>query len=218
VVRISVDAKDKVNIGNLSRGGKSRQEVKTDDHDSGVIDTITPFGVYVPKGKDLTFYMVRSKVTGDCCVDIINSWWSDNQHHYEGVKKLVINLDNGPDQHSYRTQFVKRIQEFSNQTQLEVHLAYYPPYHSKYNPVEHTFGSLEQYWSGEVLDTEKSVIKYAESMTYAGKHPTVSVVSKIYNKGVKVKKKIIEKIHAGLERTKGIEKYSVLFKPRLDSG
>ena len=170
-----------------------------------MIDTITPFGVYVPKGKDLTFYMVRSKVTGDCCVDIINSWWSDNQHHYEGVKKLVINLDNDPDQHSYRTQF-------------EVHLAYYPPYHSKYNPVEHTFGSLEQYWSGEVLDTEKSVIKYAKSMTYAGKHPTVSVVSKIYNKGVQVKKKIIEKIHAGLKRTKGIEKYSVLFKPRLDSG
>ena len=114
MLRISVDAKDKVNIGNLSRGGKSRQEVKTDDHDFVVIETITPFGVYVPKGKDLTFYMVRSKVTSDCCVDIINSWWSDNQRHYEGVKKLVINLDNGPDQHSYRTQFVKRIQEFSN--------------------------------------------------------------------------------------------------------
>ena len=43
-------------------------------------------------------------------------------------------------------------------------------------------------------------------------------MSQIYNKGVKVKKKIIEKIHAGLERTKGIEKYLVLFKPRLDSG
>ena len=60
----------KVKIGNLSRGGKSRQEVKTDDHDFGVIDTITPFGVYVPEGEKLSFYMVRSKVTSDCCVDI----------------------------------------------------------------------------------------------------------------------------------------------------
>jgi hypothetical protein len=207
-----------VKIGNLSRGGKSRQEVKADDHDFGVEDTITPVGIYEPKEKDLSFYMVRSKVTSDCCVDIISGWWQLNQYQHPTVKKLVINLDNGPDQNSYRTQFIKRIQEFADQTKLQVHLAYYPPYHSKYNPVERTFGTLEQYWSGAILDTEEAVVKYAESMKFAEKHPVVSVIKTAYQNGVKVSKKIMGKIHAGLQRTKGIEKYSVLVKPRLDSG
>ena len=107
-----------MNIGNLSRGRKSRQEVRADDHDFGVKDTITPVGIYEPKEKDLFFIWCDSKVTSDCCVDIINGWWQSNQYQYLTGKKLVINLDNSPDQNSYRTNFIKRIQGFSDQTKL----------------------------------------------------------------------------------------------------
>lgn len=45
------------------------------------------------------------------------------------IQKLVINQDNGPENHSRRTQFMYRILEFSHKFQLTIQLAYYPPYH-----------------------------------------------------------------------------------------
>jgi len=162
--------------------------------------------------------MVKSKVTSDCCVDILEKWWNAYPEDREKIKKLVVNLDNGPQQNSHRSQFMKRMQDFSNQAGIEIELAYYPPYHSKYNPVERTFGGLEQHWSGEILDSEKKVVGCAKSMSWAGKNPTVSVIKKTYEKGVKVAKKFMKKIHDGFQRTKNIEKYSVLITPRLDTG
>ncbi|MEH2273717.1 MAG: hypothetical protein V7K40_02575 [Nostoc sp.] len=43
-----------------------------------------------------------------------------------------------------------RILEFSDKFQLTIQLAYYPPNHSKYDPVEHAFGWLEQHWRGSL--------------------------------------------------------------------
>ena len=50
------------------------------------------------------------------------------------VKKFVINLGNGLPLNNHRTQFIKRMIEFSDKTELIIRLAYYPPYDSKYNP------------------------------------------------------------------------------------
>ena len=52
---------------------------------------------------------------------------------------------NGPENHSRRTQFLKRIVEFAHQYRLNIRLAYYPPYYSKYNPIERTWGVLEKH-------------------------------------------------------------------------
>ena len=93
--------------------------------------------------------MVKSKTTSDCYVDVLEKCWKDISNTAgQGVKELVINLDNGPQQNSRRTQFMKRIQDFSNDSNLSITLAYYPPYHSKYNPIERPFGSLEKHWGG----------------------------------------------------------------------
>ena len=43
---------------------------------------------------------------------------------------------------------------------------YYPPYHSKYNPIERCWGVLEVYWNGELLDSEEAVLGFAANMTY----------------------------------------------------
>ncbi len=79
-------------------------------------------------------------------------WWKNNQNNYQKVEELVINLDNGISNRSDRTQFIKRIIEFSQQHQLKIRLIYYPPYHSKYNPIERCWGVLENYWNGAILD------------------------------------------------------------------
>ena len=48
---------------------------------------------------------------------------------------------------------VKAASKFSARWGVCVQLAYYPPYHSKYNPIERVFGVLENYWNGDPLRT-----------------------------------------------------------------
>jgi len=74
--------------------------------------------------------------------------------------------------------------EFSAAQQVTVKLACYPPYHSKYNPVERVFGVLENYWNGDPLCTVNHVLGMAEGMTYKGVHPKATLIEGSYAKGV----------------------------------
>ncbi len=112
--------------------------------------TLTPVGILMPQSDELFVACVTSKVTSDCLVDVLEQWWHSVRDRFEQVKTLVINLDNGPENHSHRTQFLNRLVAFAQTSQLTVRLAYYPPYHSKYNPVERWWGVVEQHWNGDV--------------------------------------------------------------------
>jgi len=57
-----------------------------------------------------------------------------------------------PNNSGSRTQFLKRMIEFADWSGLEIRLVYYPPYHSKYNPIERWWSILEQKWGGALLE------------------------------------------------------------------
>ena len=116
------------------------------------------------------------------------------------------------------TLFMKRIQDFSTKNKIEIQLAYYPPYHSKYNPIERTFGALEQHWNGELLDSLEAVYGYAKSMTWKGENPVVKIIENIYETGVKLSKKAMSSLNAGFDRLKGLERWFVTIKPQILSG
>jgi transposase len=61
--------------------------------------------------------------------------------------------------------------EFADRHQLSIRLVYYPPYHSKYNPIERCWGILEMHWNGTLLSTIEKALKWAETMTWKGLHP-----------------------------------------------
>ena len=63
-------------------------------------------------------------------VDVLESWWESSRDRFAHIQTLVLNQDNGPENHSRRTQFMKRMVEFARKYQLNLRLAYYPPYHS----------------------------------------------------------------------------------------
>ena len=149
ILRISYDAKDRVKIGNFFRAGKSWTQLQANDHDF-CKEFITPFGLYLPQFGESHLYMTESKVTADFMVDVLEHFWKENRERFEQVNTIVINSDNGPECHSRRTQFIKRICEFAVQNNLTVKLAYYPPYHSKYNPIERVWGGLEQHWNASI--------------------------------------------------------------------
>jgi transposase len=218
MLRISIDAKAAVNIGPFSRRGKSRTKTKAVDHDFKPEATLTPFGILVPATDDLWLYMASTKITSDFIVDRLEQWWQEVRLLYLRVKTLVINLDNGPENHSRRTQFLKRIVEFARKSGLRVHLAYYPPYHSKYNPIERCWGVLENHWNGSLLDSVAAVVGFAESMTWKGKHPVVRVVETIYAKGVKLKPEEMETLEAEIVRLPTLEKWFVEIPGKVRDG
>jgi hypothetical protein len=88
-------------------------------------------------------------------------------------------------------------------------LAYYPPYHSKYNPIERVWGVLEKHWNGTLLDSVSKVIGFAKSMTYNGTSPIVTLVDKVYCTGVKLSKLEMEEVESKIVRLVGLEKWSV---------
>lgn len=195
-----MDGKARVKIGSFDRGGKSRAKVKADDHDYHPKTTMTPYGIFLPELDQLFLYFTESKVTSDFIVDVLEDFWSCEKHRFSQVKTLVLNQDNGPDNSSRRTQFMKRIVEFAHKYELNIRLAYYPPYHSKYNPIERTWAVLENHWNGSILDEVETALNYATSMKWKGKHPVVKLVHQTYETGVKLTKKAMSQIEKQINR------------------
>lgn len=121
----------------------------------------------------------------------------------------MINADNGPENSGIRTQWLKRLVEFAALHQVDVQLACYPPYHSKYNPIERVFGVLENYWNGDPLTSVAKALGMAEGMTYKGVHPTATLVEGTYPKGVKLDKKAMKPYEKCLQRLADLGKWFI---------
>ncbi len=209
MLRISMDAKATVRVGPFSRGGRSRTVVQAADHDFQPQATVTPVGILLPALDELFIYEVTSKVTSDCLVDRLGQWWEAVYHRFAHISTLVINLDNGPENHSRRTQFMGRLVEFAQQYHLKVRLAYYPPYHSKYNPIERCWGILENHWNGALLDSIDAVCQYGATMTWKGQHPVVELVTTTYQTGIKLSQEAMALIEAQISRLPQLSKWFV---------
>ena len=208
-MRLSLDAKATVKIGPFSRGGKNRVKVEACDHDFSVSPKLTPYGILLPELEELFIYCTSSKVTSDFIVDVLEDWWKSNCHRFRHIKTLVLNQDNGPENHSRRTQFMKRIVEFARQYKLNLKLAYYPPYHSKYNPIERIWGVLENHWNGNLIDEIATALNFAKTMKWKGAHPMVKLVTEIYETGVKLTKREMENIENQIHRLPELSKWFV---------
>lgn len=215
-LRISLDAKAVVKIGEFSRDGYNRVAVAAADHDFNPDATVTPFGFLLPRYDDLFLYFGTSKITSDFIVDSLDDLWQTILHpRFPLVTTLVLNSDNGPENHSRRTQFLKRMVGFVAKNGVTVQLAYYPPYHSKYNPIERCWGSLEQHWNGTLLDELDTVLKFAQSMTWMGKNPVVKLVTTLYETGVRLTQAAMADLESQVKRLPSLEKWFVEISPAI---
>ncbi len=217
VVRISLDTKATVRIGPFSRGGYSRQGASACDHDFDPESTLTPFGVLLPQTGENHLWFSPSKITADFMADRLEEMVPRWKQRF-GIHTLVINADNGPENSGRRTQWLKRLVDLADAHQLTLQLAYYPPYHSKYNPVERLWGVLENHWRGDILDSVEKTLGLARSMTYRGLKPTVRKVTKTYRQGISVAKRVMKNIEKRMERTIGLESWFITIAPMQQTG
>lgn len=213
VLRISMDAKATVLIGPFSRNGKTRVIVKAMDHDFEPDEKLTPYGIFLPKYDELYLYFTNSRVTSDFIVDCLRDVRLTIRARFPQVDTLLLNQDNGTENHSRRTQFMNRITEFADEFQMTIQLAYYPPYHSKYNAIERVWGVLENHWNGSLLDTVETVLNFAQTMTWNGQNPVVKLVEKTYPKGVRLTPREMAELEKRVDRLPGLEKWFVRIAP-----
>ena len=212
-LRISMDAKMAVPIGPFSRGGETRIGTKAVDHDFKPEGTLTPYGLVLPDHDELNIYFTDSKVTSDFIVDILDDWWQQAKERFPAIRTLLLDLDNGPENSGSRSQFLRRLVEFARDHQVAIELAYYPPYHSKYNPIERCWGALENYWRGELLETEQAVLGYAANMTWNGQHPIIHRITQEYPSGVKLKRSERRQLETFLQRDPFLKKWAIHIDP-----
>jgi hypothetical protein len=216
-LRISMDTKATVNLGDYSRGGQSRatEPVAALDHDMMPKEKLIPGGILeVESGTPFLFFSHSNK-TSDFMVDGLLAWWEQRKSELAQVRRLVINMDNGPECSARRSQFLHRMIEFADATGLEIRLAYYPPYHSKYNPIEHYWGGLERSWNGHLLNTDACVMNRAENFIWRGIRTIVTKLTGVYEKGVRLCAKEKAKMETRLARSEKLPWWDVVIMPLM---
>ena len=114
--------------------------------------------------------------TSDFIVDSLDIYWAQlTKDEQDQIHILQLRVDNGPESSGVRTQFLKRIVELADSIGKQIQLLYYPPYHSKYNPIERCWGILEQHWNGTKLTDVDTMLNWAQSMTWRGINPTLKL-------------------------------------------
>ena len=187
------------------------------DHDPPAKQKVTPFGVLVLLTGALTLVFGEGG-SSDFWVDALMAWWRGARPAHRGIRRLVIYLDNGPENSGRRTQFLKRMVQFADWSGLVIRLVYYPPYHSKYNPIERCWSALEKKWNGVLLNGWEVILACAARMTWRKEHPRVERLPGSYATKVKVSADEMKPYNARLERSVKLPKYDITIRPRKPRG
>ncbi len=132
--RLSTDCRATVKIGDFSRGGQTRGDNGAGDHDSDCREKYIPCGIVNEDSGRLFINFGNSYRTSDFIADTLETWRNDSDIREQSQTALIqIRVDNGPESSGVRTQFLRRMADFSDEIRKPVHLLYFPPYHSRYS-------------------------------------------------------------------------------------
>ena len=211
---MSIDCKATVLLGDVSRGGYTRGDHRAWDHDLGLKEKYIPCGIVDEESGKLSITLGSSSKTSDFIVDTLEAWWAAlDAHEQVAMARLQIKMDNGPESSGKRTQFLQRMVGFCDAIGKPIQLLYYPPYHSKYNPIERCWGILELHWNGTKLVDVETMLEWAKSMTWKGIHPIVALSRKVYHKGVTLSKRAMRAVENRLTRHPELPNWDILIRP-----
>ena len=195
---LSMDLKARELIGPYFRPGPllTRTTIAVFDHDfpefaSGVV---LPHGILDLKQNHGYVHLGISHDTSEFACDCLEDWWVRFGHAaYPAARSILLLCDGGGSNpadtdRSEAHLFKVDLQRLVNRLGVELRVAHYPPYTSKYNPIEHRlFPHLTRVCRGVIF---RSVALVAELMSKAqtttGLRVTVDILDKAYELGRKV--------------------------------
>ena len=199
---LSIDTKKKELLGNFYRDGKiyTKETIKVYDHDypSYAEGKVVPHGIY--DLSENTGYMTigKSMDTSEFMIDNLENYWlNEISKNYNNADTLLILCDGGGSNSSRGFQLKNRLQALSNKLKIKIKVAHYPPYCSKWNPIEHKlFCHVHRAMQGVVFKDYQTVKELIENTkTASGLNVKVSINSKIYSKSEKLSQNEIETLN-----------------------
>lgn len=190
---ISIDTKKKELLGNLYRDGRlyTKEVIRVYDHDfpylaSGIV---IPYTIYDIRHNRAYVYLGTSKDTAEFVADCIRHWWFNyGSELYPAASALLILADGGGSNSSRHFIFKSELEKLADELSIEIRMAHYPPYCSKWNPVEHrVFPHLTRAMQGVILTSHKLVQTLLErATTRTGLKVIVNIIETVYQTGRKV--------------------------------
>ena len=190
---ISMDTKKKEYLGNFYRDGYlyTQQPLEVYDHDftSFADGIVIPHGIYDVLKNRGYINLGTSKDTGEFACDSLRNWWyHQGQCDYPHATSILILCDSGGSNSARQYLFKSDLQDLADEIGVAIRIAHYPPYTSKYNPIDHRlFPHVTRACQGVVfnsLDLVKSLME--KTSTRQGLTVTVHIIDKIYQTGRKV--------------------------------
>jgi hypothetical protein len=191
---VSVDAKKKELIGNYKNNGAewtpSGQPLLVNVYDFPEEGRkITPYGIYDISRNEGFVNVGISSDTAEFAVNSLRTWWNEmGQSAYPNARSLMITADGGGSNGSRNRLWKKSLQDFANETGLEIHVSHFPPGTSKWNKIEHRlFAYISKNWRGRPLTTLAIVVSLiASTTTREGLVVQSGIDTNEYAKGIKV--------------------------------
>lgn len=190
---MSMDTKKKEYLGNFYRAGHlyTREQLSTYDHDfaSFAQGVVIPHGLYDLKQNIGYINLGTSKETSQFACDCLRNWWyNQGQYDYPKATSMLLLCDGGGSNSSRHHIFKQDLQLLVDEIGLEIRIAHYPPYTSKYNPIEHRlFPHVTRACQGVIFTSIELVKALVEkTSTSTGLKVVVQIIDKVYETGRKV--------------------------------
>lgn len=161
------------------------------DHDFPTLaeGIVIPHGLYDVVRNIGYITLGTSHDTSEFASDCIIYWWEHyGRHQYPHATEIVLPCDGGGS-NSARTYLFKMMLQHAAQTiGLPIRIAHYPPYTSKYNPIEHRlFPHVSRACRGIIFRSVDMVRWFmAKTTTRTGLQAYVNIIDKVYETGKKV--------------------------------
>ena len=196
---LSIDCKKKERLGNLYRAGRCyvQQPLRVYDHDYEYLaeGKVIPHGIYDLQRNEAYISIGNSHETAEFISDNLLWWWDNfGMHHYPDARTILILCDAGG-ANSYRHHaFKKHLLLLAQQIGVDFVVCHYPPYCSKWNPIEHqVFPHLHRTMQGAVLSDYYLVQELMrKTKTTTGLKVTVRLNEKYYPTKIKTAKEEVD--------------------------
>ena len=199
---ISIDTKKKEQVGgNLHRDGSvyCTEAIEVSDHDySHLADLkIAPHGIYDIKQNKAYINIGVSSETAEFVCDSLKNWWINHgKNDYQRANEILMFCDAGG-ANSYRHHVFKvELQRLANEINMPLKVVHYPPYTSKWNPIEHrVFPHVTRALEGIPLNTvAEAKCRIESAKTKTGLTVTADIIQKTYETGKKIAKDVIKNL------------------------